>query len=226
MTQQETKDRQSQSWDAIKGALNLCGDSSALKEYYDRWASTYDGDVSKECYSGPECVVNYLIQLGSHHQVQLNTKSPDLSILDAGCGTGLVGFYLRKLGYRNVDGFDLSPTMVEKARKTNAYMSLFGGCDMTRRIEVFEDGQYDAVLCCGVFTTGHVPPIAITELIRITKPGGLIVATTRKSYYETTDFQAVCDRLQAENKVKLVSVMLDGPYLEEEGAHYWAFKVN
>ncbi|WP_287312824.1 methyltransferase domain-containing protein [Moorena sp. SIO1G6] len=96
---------------------------------------------------------------------------------------------------------------------------------MTKAIEAYPDNRYDAAISCGVFTLGHVPPTALEEMIRFTKPGGLVVVSTRKSYYDSTDFQEVCDQLQAENKVKLVSSIIDGPYLAEQGAHYWAFRV-
>ncbi|WP_200817758.1 hypothetical protein, partial [Calothrix rhizosoleniae] len=77
----------------------------------------------------------------------------------------------------------------------------------------------------GVFTSGHVPPTALEELIRITNPGGLLLFSTRKSYYDNSDFSTVCNRLQEEGKVKLIHSVIDGPYIAEEGAHYWAFEV-
>lgn len=159
-------------------------------------------------------------------QSKANSINYDLNIIDAGCGTGLVGFALNRKGFRNVDGFDLSSTMVEKAQKTQAYRTLEAECDLTCQIAAYQDNQYDASICCGVFTLGHVPPTALEELIRITKPGGLIIVSTRKSYYDTTEYQAVCDRLQAEGKFSLIDSVMDGPYIAEEGAHYWAFLVN
>ena len=133
---------------------------------------------------------------------------------------------LDSIGFQNIDGFDLSHQMVEQARQTEAYRSLIGGCDMTSRIEAFSDDQYQVTVCCGVFTLGHVPPIALEELIRITTPGGLLLVSTRKSYYDTSDFQLVVDRLQREDKCRLIDSVMDGPYIAEEGAHYWAFQVS
>lgn len=137
----------------------------------------------------------------------------------------MVGVALRSKGYQNIDGFDLSHNMVKKAKQTKAYRTLTGGCDMTQPIKIYPDNRYDAAISCGVFTTGHVPPTAVEEMIRITKSGGLVVLSTRKSYYDSTNFQEVCEQIQADNKAKLISSIIDGPYIVEEKAHYWAFKV-
>jgi ubiquinone/menaquinone biosynthesis C-methylase UbiE len=132
--------------------------------------------------------------------------------------------FFNKKNYHVIDGCDLSEQMIEIAQTTGVYRSLTAGVDLNM-MTGFKENQYDVILSCGVFTLGHVPPTALEELIRITKPGGLIVLSTRKSYYESTDFQAVCDRLQHEGKIKKAGHVF-GPYIAEEGAHYWAFKVR
>ncbi|MGK7905149.1 MAG: class I SAM-dependent methyltransferase [Hormoscilla sp.] len=213
------------SFDAVKEAHKLEGNAEQLEEYYDGWAKSYDSDVDNEDYSGPTYIAAYFDLLPKQEGKFLNLRNQKLEILDAGCGTGLVGLELRRKGYHNIDGFDLSHDMVKEASKTEAYRDLKGGCDMTQRIEAYPDNHYDAAISCGVFTLGHVPPTALEEMIRFTKSGGLVVVSTRKSYYDSTDFKGVCEQLQAENKVKLISYIIDGPYIAEEGAHYWAFQV-
>jgi predicted TPR repeat methyltransferase len=212
------------SWDAIKVAHNLSYDPTKLEEYYDKWSQAYDNDVSSEKYSGPEYMAKYLAEI-LDKKFQLDSKKEDLKILDAGCGTGLVGVEVEKLGFGKIDGFDLSNNMVEVARDTGAYNSLEGGCDLNQKIEVYQDNQYEIIVCCGVFTLGHVESSALEELIRIAQPGGLLIISTRKSYYDGSDFQATADRLQAQGKIKLIDSVMDGPYIAEEGAHYWAFLV-
>ncbi|NEQ39816.1 MAG: class I SAM-dependent methyltransferase [Okeania sp. SIO3I5] len=223
---QAVKAQTNDSFDAIKEAHTLSGDSEKIQEYYDKWAVAYDRDVSNEEYIGPEYIVNFLASLKSNNGLKaIDASNKNIEILDAGCGTGLVGIVLKAKGYHHVDGSDLSEGMVEKARSTGAYNVLESGIDLTKINKAYEDNQYDATVCCGVFTLGHVPPTALSELIRITKPGGWVVVSTRKSYYDSTNFQEVCDRYQQEGKVKLVNHVQDGPYIAEEGAHYWAFLV-
>jgi len=66
-----------------------------------------------------------------------------LNILDIGCGTGLVGIAVRDLADR-LDGIDISPAMLEKARAKRVYDRLFQA-----DLQSFLAGQeksYDAVL--------------------------------------------------------------------------------
>ena len=214
------------SFEAIKEAHTLSGDPERIQEYYDKWAVAYNRDVSNEEYAGPEYIVNFLASLKEDDDLRvIDASNRNIQILDAGCGTGLVGITLRQKGYNYIDGCDLSEGMVEKAHSTGAYDILESEIDFTKINEAYEDNQYHVTVCCGVFTLGHVPPTAMSELIRITKPGGWVVTSTRKSYYDSTNFQEVCDTYQQEGKVKLVKHIKDGPYIAEERAHYWAFTV-
>lgn len=207
---------------AIQEALTLSGNPDKIKKYYDRWADNYEDDVSQERYQGTEYIVDYFAKL--HAQNDRKQEEANINILDAGCGTGLVGIALQKKGYYNVDGCDISDGMVEMAKKTRAYQSVTAGVDLNN-MTPYQDEQYDVVISCGVFTQGHVPPTALQELVRVTKKRGLVFLSTRKSYYETTDFQAVCDSLEDEGEINLAGHVV-APYLAEEDAHYWAFEVR
>ena len=55
-------------------------------------------------YSGPQETVDLL---------KKHTPSKDIKILDAGCGTGLVGIELKKNGFQNFDGVDFSQKMLD-----------------------------------------------------------------------------------------------------------------
>jgi len=215
----------SNAFDAIKKAHKLEGNPDKIKQYYEQWSKKYDEDVLSESYCGHDYIVAYFDLLPKQNGKCLNFRNPAIQILDAGCGTGLVGVALHRKGYHNIDGFDLCHSMIEEAEKKQVYRALKGGCDMTKRLDLYPDNYYDAAISGAVFSLGHVPPTGIEEMIRVTKPGGLIVVNTRKSYYDSTNFQEVCDRMQEENKVKLVSYIMDAPYVDEEGAHYWAFQV-
>ena len=66
-----------------------------------------------------------------------------LDMLDIGCGTGLVGEAVRGLA-RRLDGVDISPAMLEKAKAKGVYDSLFEA-DLAHFMTQHESG-YDAIL--------------------------------------------------------------------------------
>ena len=77
-----------------------------IMKYYDEWGinNKYDKDMVDWNYTGPKETVNTFIKYA---------KDKDIKILDAGCGTGLVGIELKKYNYLNVDGTDLSKKLLD-----------------------------------------------------------------------------------------------------------------
>ena len=92
-------------------------------------------------------------------------------ILDAGCGTGLVGIELKKCGYSNIDGVDFSQNMLDLIPQ-GIYKKI-EKVDLNKLLK-FKDNMYDVIMCVGTFTYGHVKPQSLDELIRITKNKGVI----------------------------------------------------
>ncbi len=209
----------------IKAAHDLSGDLDHLATYYRDWAAAYDEDVHEEGYVAPSFLVDCLANVASRDDVDL-AFAPTLGVLDVGCGTGLVGAVLKDRGIEAVDGFDLSAEMVERAREIGAYRDLWGGFPLAGAAQRVGERQYDATLACGVFTLGHVAPTELSEMFRLTRPGGLAIVSTRKSYADATDFADEVVRIQDRGEAQLIDRVLDGPYIAEEGAHYWAFRVN
>lgn len=101
----------------------------------------------------------------------------DARILDAGAGTGLLGVALAGLGYGSLDALDVSPAMLAEAEPKRVY----GALVEARLGEPlpFATDAYDAVVACGVLTTGHAPAASLDELVRITRPGGHVIFTLR-----------------------------------------------
>ena len=98
-------------------------------------------------------------------------------ILDAGAGTGLLGVALVELGYTRLDAFDLSPAMLAEAEPKRVYGRL-----VEARLGdplPFATAAYDAIVACGVLTTGHAPAACLDELVRITSRGGYVIFTLR-----------------------------------------------
>jgi predicted TPR repeat methyltransferase len=201
--------------EAIDAALHLDGDPEHVRQFYEDWARTYNIDTTGSEYTGPSIAANLLRQ----HLTDNNSE-----LLDAGCGTGLVGVELQTLGYGNLDGFDLSDSMVELAAATGAYRQVLGSIDMMRAAESYAPASYDAVLSVGVFTLGHVPPEALKVLLKLIRAGGLLVISTRTHYYDQTNFQQVVEELTASGKAELIQVIRDAPYNNDGDGHYWVIR--
>lgn len=174
------------------------------RSFYNDWAKSYDKGVldQSQDYVGPAIAVATLVK-------NLGTPSidKDFQILDAGCGTGLVGKSLAQAGARNIDGVDLSPGMLDVARDTGFYRKL-DVADLSRPLSA-KDQTYDAVICVGTLTEAHVGPEAIDEFVRVVKKGGFIVATVLGKIWEPKGYEARVKSLSDQGKVKLISAELE-----------------
>ena len=161
-------------------------DLDELEGIYKNWASDYESDVINLAgYVGhlitSDLLLNYL----------RNTES---TVLDAGCGTGLVGEILYKNNFCNIDGIDFSQEMLNIAHQKNIYQSL-KLVDLTKKLD-YENDSFDAIICAGTFTCGHVGPEALREMVRITKQGGYICFTVRKQEWEASPYLQIMNDLE------------------------------
>jgi predicted TPR repeat methyltransferase len=89
-----------------------------VRHLFDQFSADYDGRMLGQlAYSAPR-ILRELTDM-----VMPETVPHSLDILDLGCGTGLVGVEFRTLA-RRLDGIDLSPAMIEKARTRGIYDAL------------------------------------------------------------------------------------------------------
>lgn len=181
----------------IQRAYALSGPDEA-RALYDEWADSYDDDLNDESqgYVGPQLAARTVARVAG----------TDGEILDAGCGTGLVGIELAALGAETIDGVDLSPGMLTRAKATGAYRRL-APADLGRPLPAPAD-SYDVVVCVGTLTHGHVGPHAFGEFVRLTRPGGAIVATVLDDIWDAGGYRAEVDRLEQMAMVEVVSTDL------------------
>tara|TARA_B100001057_G_scaffold240235_1_gene240637 strand:- start:225 stop:887 length:663 start_codon:yes stop_codon:yes gene_type:complete len=161
-----------------------------VMKYYDEWGENnkYNNDMVEWNYTGPEESVDILKRY---------LQNKDALIFDAGCGTGLVGLELKKFGYKNFHGADLSQKLLDTVPE-NLYKKLTK-VDLNQAIDV-KDDFYDAVMCVGTFTFGHVKCNALDEFLRITKKDGLICFTINEGIYEEYGFDKKIENLKKSNK--------------------------
>jgi predicted TPR repeat methyltransferase len=181
-----------------------------VMKYYDEWGDKdkYNKDMLDWNYTGPKETVNILKNYA---------KNKDILIFDAGCGTGLVGKELKKFGYKNIHGADLSQTLLDSIPK-DLYKKL-DKVDLNQTIKV-DDNFYDAVMCVGTFTYGHVKPQALEEFIRITKSEGLICFTINEGIYKEYRFDKKIDEFKKKNKWNEIE-FFKSDYIKSKDVNAW-----
>jgi predicted TPR repeat methyltransferase len=153
-----------------------------LMDAYKDWAGAYDTDTVGR--------FGYVAHKASANALDKHLGSKDARILDAGCGTGLVAEVLKDMGYTNMDGLDYSQEMLDESERKGLY-SKYIQADLSKPLEM-RDNEYDAVVCTGTFTYGHVGPEGFEELIRVTRPEGLVTFTIRDGAYQEVNEGVGC----------------------------------
>ncbi|MBD2607027.1 methyltransferase domain-containing protein [Scytonema hofmannii FACHB-248] len=199
---------------------------------YDKWASTYDEDVKKRNYKSPELVLDFLLELLELEKIPFTPNTPGLRVLDAGCGTGLLGKLMIDAGFSQIDGVDISQKMVDKAQQLGIYQTLLGECDLQKPLPSSLENQYDIIASAGVFTLDMVFPQTLAYLVRTAKPGCVIAIGSSSSWCEKYDFEGFYQKLSRAGYIELLKANLNAPYVANHNstetltANYWGFLVK
>jgi predicted TPR repeat methyltransferase len=156
----------------------LAEDEAISKGYvralFDDYAPQFDQHLTKSlAYRGPELIADALRRACSK-QIRDYRFGPTL---DLGCGTGLMAQALEGF-YASIDGVDLSPRMLEKARKTKLYDGLHEG-ELVTFLGGWASGEADLVLAADVFVYMAALDAAFREAHRVMKHGGLFAFTVQ-----------------------------------------------
>ncbi len=139
-----------------------------LGRLYHSRATYWDQTTASERpYRGADMVANALARLKEG-------ATQKMSILDAGCGTGLVGILVRERATR-LDGVDLSAPMLEKASNKKIYDSLAQG-DLVAYMES-KPRAYDAITSAATLIhIGDLRPV-FAAAARALRSEGLFIFT-------------------------------------------------
>ena len=113
------------------------------------------------------------------HLVHFSRVTSGQAVLDVGTGTGVVAITARRLGAKVV-GLDLTPALLAQARESAAAADYGDIIWQEGDAEAlpFSDASFDGVLS----QFGHMfaprPEVAIAEMLRVLKPGGIIAFAT------------------------------------------------
>jgi len=142
-------------------------ETDAVAKAYDRWAPVYDLVFGPVFRHGRRAAVTAAERIGGR-------------ILEVGVGTGLS---LAEYGAGSaVVGIDISAPMLERARRRVERLRL----RQVKRLAVmdaedlrFGDASFDVVVAQYVVTAVPNPEKVLDEFVRVVRPGGEIVITTR-----------------------------------------------
>lgn len=101
-------------------------------------------------------------------------KEPFDSLLDAGCGpASMILLLSQKYPEKHYTGLDLTPAMVEQAKKKNISNARFvvGDCENFP----FRDNEFDAIICSMSFHHYPNPQAFFDSVKRCLKPGGRLI---------------------------------------------------
>jgi SAM-dependent methyltransferase len=132
-----------------------------VREGYGAWVRTYEQTVQDE------------MDLRLLERLTTVDWSSPRSVLDLACGTGRVGAWLRRRGAMAViDGVDLTPEMLDRARRLGVYRTLVVADVAATRLpsETYE-------FCTQSLADEHLPELGplYREVARLTRPGGSFV---------------------------------------------------
>ncbi len=169
-----------------------------IAEHYDELSSHYEHIYLSVGYHDPlRCA-----ELA--HEI-FGVKSPEVEIFDMGCGTGLVGQYLKERGFKKVVGVDASKGMLGKAAEKNSYSELkelFLGLPDTFPREYHN--RFDAITAAGILAEGHLDNKVFDEMLLSLKTGGYAIFATRTMYLTQYSYGDRIRELTEQGKWKLV----------------------
>ncbi|XP_062597730.1 methyltransferase-like protein 27 [Saccostrea cucullata] len=161
----------------FSGGLN----KQQIIDYYNNWED-YEMHLQPGRYNGP------LYAAEAADRSFLSSKDT-IQIIDVAAGTGLVAEELVKKGFKQIHALDPSENMLQKARMKNIYQKFFCEFLDEEPSPNISNGTYSCVVCSGGFGSGHIPSGALLELIRITKPGGMIIIVMREEYLDIEEYR-------------------------------------
>ncbi|CAH1778199.1 unnamed protein product, partial [Owenia fusiformis] len=127
-------------------------------------------------------------------------------VLDLAAGTGIVGGELKRLGFTHIDALDASQAMLDKAVEKNVYKRLI--CDyMGPNVLDIKDDTYGGAVATGCFVTGHARQDCFLEIIRVLKPGGVLIIQLNKAGLAKPYLAGFEDTLKAHEDDKLWTLL-------------------
>lgn len=136
-----------------------------VRELFDGFADSFDKNLAALDYRVPGLIE---ARLAGHAAPQ----GRDLDVLDAGCGTGLCGPFLRTVAKRLV-GVDLSGAMLQKAALRNVYDELIEA--ELRHFLWTAPRRFDLIVCADTLVYFGALDTVLAAAASALRPGGRLI---------------------------------------------------
>lgn len=191
----------------LEGAYGLQNVQDNIS-YYKDFADHYDKGFADEMgYNSPNTLAE------TFHKLATKTDRP---IADIGCGTGLVAQALN-LPKEFIDGYDISPEMLDKARAKNLYRVVYQA-NLKQSLEAYPN-DYGALISVGTFTLGHLGSQDLGNLLTFLRRGGLVCVTVSTKHFNAQGFAEFLSDLHAAGKITAPQIYTVPIYVDKTHDH-------
>jgi len=191
----------------LEGAYDL-QDAQDNIAYYKDFAAHYDAGFADAMGYNMPCAL-----AETYHKLATEADRP---IADIGCGTGLVAQALN-LPKDTIDGYDISPEMLDKAREKYLYRALYNA-NLKEPLDAYPN-NYGALISVGTFTLGHLGPKDLGNLLTLLRTDGLICITISAAHFKAQGFAAFLDGLHGSGKITAPQIHTVPIYVDKTHDH-------
>jgi len=165
--------------------MDASGSHESNRAYYDAFAEAYEDQRGENDPGGYHDLLDEL-EAGF-----VERWGRERDVLEVGCGTGLVLSRIAAFA-RTAKGLDLSPGMLEKAKARGLDVVLGSATELPFAHESFD-------VTCSFKVLAHIPDvrIALSEMARVTRPGGMLIA----EFYNPYSFRGLAKRLSPPGRI-------------------------
>jgi len=169
---------------------------------YRDWASTYDKDVLASGYVTPMRLAKAMAETADLTQ----------PVLDFGCGTGLSGQAMRDVGFKSIDGTDITQEMLEIAQGRGIYRKTWLSEPDTLSVA---QNEYQTICATGVVSLGAAPASLLAILLAVLPAGGHLGFSYNDPTLADQSYQTALDTLIENGDASLI-FREHGPHLLEK----------
>ncbi|KAI6654041.1 hypothetical protein LOD99_2888 [Oopsacas minuta] len=181
-------------------------DGREVQEFYDHNAQDYEKFLQNVGS------VSYIYGAREFAKRLKGKRLPtDVKIADFGAGTGRVGQELKEQhGYTNIVAMDISPGMLDEAKKKDAYNDFIVSDLNEDNMEKYYK-QFDHAISIACFVLGNLLPDTLDKIARIVKSGGLVCISFRKQTIESEEigYKQKLEEMETKGVWKEISRALD-----------------